>query len=120
MAKVFNRRKARFLRHKRVRKRVFAVSDVPRLAVYKSNRHVYAQIIDDTEGRTLVSASTLSPELKGKEESPIQLSALVGKLVAEKALKKDIRKVVFDRGGHMYHGVVKALADSAREAGLKF
>jgi large subunit ribosomal protein L18 len=117
------KRLARLRRKKRVRKKVFGTPERPRLSVYRSLKHIYAQVIDDTKGITLVAASTLDPalreqlkEIKGK----IEAARLVGKLVAERALEKGIKKVVFDRGGFKYHGRVKALADGAREAGLEF
>ena len=117
------KRLARLRRKKRVRKKVFGTSERPRLSVYRSLKHIYAQVIDDTKGITLAAASTLDPalreqlkEIKGK----IEAARLVGKLVAERALEKGIKKVVFDRGGFKYHGRVKALADGAREAGLEF
>ena len=117
-------RLARRLRIKaKVRKKVFGTPDRPRLSIYRSLKHVYAQIVDDTTGATLVTVSTLSEDvrsqlngLKGK----IEPSKLVGKITAQKALEKNIKEVVFDRGGYLYHGRVKALADAAREAGLKF
>ncbi len=120
MAKISNRRKMRLIRHRRVRKTVFGTPERPRLSVFKSNRHLYCQVIDDTSGRTLVSASTLSPEIRGKTTKPSELAELTGKLLAEKALKAGIEAVVFDRGGHKYHGLIKSLADSARKTGLKF
>ena len=111
----------RLLRHERIRKKVYGTSDKPRLCVFRSLKHIYAQVIDDERGHTLVSASTLDKELK-----PLQLSTgsvaaakAVGELVAKRALEQGIKEVVFDRGGHAYHGKVKALADAAREAGLK-
>jgi large subunit ribosomal protein L18 len=93
-----------------------------RLSVFRSSKHIYAQIIDDAEGRTLVAASSLDKDLKGnlKKGSDQPAAEAVGKLVAERALKAGVKDVVFDRGGYLYHGRVKALADAAREAGLKF
>lgn len=109
-------------RHRRVRKTVQGSGDRPRLAVFRSNQHIYAQIIDDTQQQTLAAASTLEPSLKGELSSgaTCEASQAVGKLVAERALAKGITKVVFDRGGKLYHGRVKALAEAAREAGLDF
>ncbi len=109
-------------RHARIRRSVSGTPDRPRLAVFRSNQHIYAQVIDDTQHHTLVAASTLEPELREKLESGANCSASVevGKLVAQRALAKGITKVVFDRGGNLYHGRVKALADAAREAGLEF
>lgn len=109
-------------RHLRIRKKVHGTPERPRLNVYRSLNHIYAQIIDDKAGRTLVSASTLDKELKGKLEATGNKEAarVVGKLVAERALAKGITEVVFDRGGYIYHGRVKELAEGAREGGLKF
>ena len=115
---------ARKRRHARVRKYVAGTSERPRLNVFRSLNHIYAQVIDDTTGVTLASASSLeasrkSPDnLKGK--SRIEQAALVGKLVAERALEAGITQVVFDRGGYKYHGRIKSLAEGSREAGLKF
>lgn len=117
-----NRREARIRRHLRLRKGIFGASDRPRLSVFKSLRHIYAQIIDDTTGKTLISASTLDPEFKSRTESKsgnIEGAKAIGTLIAERALAKGIKSVVFDRGGHIYHGRVAALADAARESGLE-
>ena len=113
---------ARDRRKKRTRDKVRGTSDRPRLAVFKSSRHIYAQVIDDTKGATLAAASTLSPELKGKraEKKKVEVAQWVGTLIAEKALAHRIQKVVFDRNGFLYHGRVKALAEAAREKGLEF
>jgi large subunit ribosomal protein L18 len=109
-------------RHARVRAKVRGVATRPRLCVYRSLSHIYAQIIDDDQGHTLVAASTVSPEIKadmnGKNKS--SHAGLVGSLVAKRALEKGISQVVFDRGGYKYHGRVKSLAEAAREGGLKF
>ncbi|MFZ4678367.1 MAG: 50S ribosomal protein L18 [Nodosilinea sp.] len=106
-------------RHVRIRRRVFGTPERPRLAVFRSNQHIYAQIIDDTAHHTLVAASTVEPDVLTDESGATQESAvIVGKLVAERALKAGITQVVFDRGGKLYHGRVAALADAAREAGL--
>ncbi len=112
----------RVIRHKRLRKTVSGTPERPRMAVFHSLNHVYVQVIDDTKGHTLVSASTLEKSLKGtmKSTGNIEAAKAVGALVARKALEKGIAQVVFDRGGHMFHGVVKSLADAAREAGLTF
>ncbi|MGI0481374.1 50S ribosomal protein L18 [Geminocystis sp. CENA526] len=111
-------------RHLRIRKKVTGTAERPRLAVYRSNLHIYAQIIDDVAQNTLVSASTIDKELKEKfadaSTSNCDASVEVGKLVAQRALAKGIEQVVFDRGGNLYHGRVKALADAARESGLNF
>ncbi|MBD2231832.1 50S ribosomal protein L18 [Phormidium tenue] len=106
-------------RHVRIRRRVFGTSERPRLAVFRSNQHIYAQIIDDTAHHTLVAASTVEPDVLKNESGATQDSAtVVGKLIAERALKAGITQVVFDRGGKLYHGRVAALAEAAREAGL--
>ena len=117
-----DKRLARLRRKKRIRKKVFGVTDCPRLCVFRSARHIYAQITDDSEGHTLVSASTLDRELRSgsKINGKITKATEVGKLIAQRALAKGIKKVVFDRGGYLYHGRVKALADAAREGGLEF
>ena len=114
-----NRKQVRQRIHKRIRRKVAGTTDRPRLAVHYSNQHIYAQVIDDSAGRTLVSASTLD---KGVENlsSNIASAAAVGKLVAERAQAANVSAVVFDRGGHLYHGKIKALAEAAREAGLQF
>lgn len=113
---------ARDKRHRRVRKKVVGRPDRPRLSVFKSARHIYAQIVNDLEGRTLAAASTLSPELKGKGKvgKKTAQAKQVGALLAERALAAQIRQVVFDRGGYRFHGRVKALAEGAREKGLQF
>jgi len=109
-------------RHRRVRRQVNGIGERPRLSVFRSNQHIYAQVIDDAQQHTLVAASTLEPDLKSQLESGGNIAAAsqVGKLIAQRALEKGIHKVVFDRGGNLYHGRVKALADAAREAGLNF
>lgn len=115
-----NRRESTRRRHARVRRRVKGSSERPRLAVFRSNQHIYAQVIDDTQHKTLVSASTLDKEADIKTGNNKEAAEAVGKLIAQRALKQDISKVVFDRGGKLYHGRVAALADAAREAGLQF
>ncbi len=109
-------------RHNRIRRRVVGTPDRPRLSVFRSNNHIYAQVIDDSIHHTLAAASTLDPDLKGSLDSlsPSEISAKVGQLLAQRALAKGIEKVVFDRGGNLYHGRVKSLADGARESGLQF
>lgn len=109
-------------RHNRIRRKVTGTLDRPRLAVFRSNQHIYAQLIDDTQHHTLVSASTLETDLKAELESggTCEASIQVGKLIAQRSLEQGIRQVVFDRGGNLYHGRVKALAEAAREAGLDF
>ena len=106
------------VRHQRIRKRVFGTTDRPRLAVHFSGRHIYAQVIDDTKGHTVVAAS--SNEKDSKNGGNVTGAKEIGKLVAERAKDKGIKAVVFDRGGYQYHGRVKALAEAAREAGLEF
>ena len=109
-------------RHRRVRKDVNGSTARPRLAIFRSHQHIYAQVIDDTEQHTVAAASSLEPELKSRLSGGgnITTAAEVGKLVAERAKAKGIETVVFDRGGNLYHGRVQALADAAREAGLNF
>jgi len=104
--------------HARIREKMAGTAERPRLNVYRSLNHIYAQIIDDQKGETLLSASTL--QLKSKTGGNVAAAKEIGKAVAEKAVAKGIKKVVFDRGGYLYHGRVKALADAAREAGLEF
>ena len=122
MAGVQEKREARQRRHRRVRRVVRGTAERPRLCVYKSLRHIYAQIIDDDEGCTLVAASTLSKELPRPADraKKIELAKAVGMLVADRALAAQIQAVVFDRGGYPFHGRVKALATAARDRGLKF
>jgi len=110
---------ARKIRHERVRSKIFGTCDVPRLCVFRSNANIYAQIIDDESGTTLVSASSLDKELNLKNNN-IEAASKVGESLAKKALKAGVKTVVFDRGGYMYHGKVKALAEAARENGLEF
>ena len=116
------RSKVRVNKHRRLRNRFAGTAERPRLAVFRSNNHMYAQIIDDTVGNTLVSASTLEKDVKDELEktNDVAAAAYVGKVIAEKAKAKGINTVVFDRGGFIYQGKVKALADAAREAGLEF
>ena len=122
MFKKRDRNEIRVIRHARVRKKISGTPETPRLSVYRSNRHIQAQIIDDVKGATLVSASTLDPELKGQLDEVDKKGAakLVGKLVAERAVEAGIKAVVFDRGGYMYTGRVASVAEGAREAGLEF
>ncbi len=122
MLDVSKRERSRVRRHHRVRLRVFGTAQRPRLNVFRSNTQIYAQMIDDTTGRTLISASSLDKELKGKVKNGgnVTAAAAVGRLVAERALKAKVTTVVFDRGGYKYHGRVKALAEASREKGLKF
>ena len=104
----------------RIRKVVNGTAEQPRLAVFRSNNEIYVQIIDDTKGTTLVAASSRDKEISAAQGTKTEKAALVGKAIAEKALKQGIEKVSFDRGGYLYHGRVKSLADGAREGGLKF
>lgn len=114
------RNESRQKRHLRIRKNINGTSSTPRLNVYRSNTNIYAQIIDDVNGVTLASASSIDKELKIENGSNIEAAKQVGALVAKRALEKNIEAVVFDRGGYLYHGRVKALAEAARAAGLKF
>jgi large subunit ribosomal protein L18 len=116
------RKEALKARHSRVRRKISGTAERPRLAVFRSNQHIYAQLIDDIAQQTVASASTVDPDLKSKVESGATCAASeeVGKLIAQRALKQGIESVVFDRGGNLYHGRVKALADAARAAGLAF
>ena len=116
------KKQARLKRKRSIRRKVRGTEERPRLCVFRSARHIYAQVIDDTRGQTLASASTLDSSVTGgdKPESKRAAAAAVGKLVAERALEKGVKKVVFDRNGFLYHGRVKAISDGAREAGLEF
>ncbi len=117
-----NRKDIRVHKHYKIRNRLSGTADCPRLAVFRSNKHMYAQIIDDDAQNTLVSASTLQKDVKANLEKTdnVEAAAYVGKVIAERALDKGIKDVVFDRGGYVYHGKVQALAEAAREAGLNF
>jgi large subunit ribosomal protein L18 len=117
-----DRKELRRKRHLRVRSKIKGTPERPRLAVYRSERHIYAQIIDDIAGRTIVSASTVDKELREKLTKTWNQEAAkeVGKLIAKRAAEKGIKKIVFDRGGFKFHGRIKSLADAAREAGLEF
>ena len=119
MVKTFDSNKQRLKRHKRVRAKISGTSAKPRLSVYRSNANITAQIIDDTKGVTLVSASTLEASFEGIGSNK-EAAKKIGLIVAERAIKMGITEVVFDRGGYIYHGRVSALADGAREGGLKF
>jgi large subunit ribosomal protein L18 len=117
----FNRKAERAKRHLRVRKKVHGTGARPRLSVSKSTRHIYAQVIDDDKGCTLLSASTLDKDLSGRVSGSNKAAAeQVGKLLAARALEKNIETVVFDRGGHPYHGVIATLAETCRKGGLRF
>ena len=117
-----SRAKVRVNKHRKLRNRFSGTAERPRLAVFRSNNHMYAQIIDDTVGNTLVSASTLQSDVKAELEKTnnVEAAAYLGTVLAKKALEKGITSVVFDRGGFIYQGKIKALADAAREAGLNF
>ena len=118
MSKLQSRNDVRLKRHARVRAKISGTPECPRLNVFRSNAHIHAQIIDDVNGVTLASASSVNMKLENR--SNIAAATAVGKAIGEAALAKNIKKVVFDRGGYVYHGRVKALADAAREAGLEF
>ena len=122
MIKSIERNKIRLRKHARVRKRISGTAATPRLSIFRSSKHIYAQIIDDVSCTTLVAASSLDESLKGKLDYTGNKTASkeVGKLIATKAIDKGIKQVVFDRGGYLYHGRLKELADGAREAGLEF
>jgi large subunit ribosomal protein L18 len=114
-----DRAAARRRRHYRVRKRVAGTGARPRLSVFRSSRHIVAQVIDDSTGRTLAAAGTLEPELRARGTATVAAATAIGRLVAERALAAGVTKVVFDRGGFLYHGRVAAVGDAAREAGLE-
>lgn len=120
MLKKIDRNANRKARHSRVRKKISGTSERPRLNVYRSGKHIYAQIIDDMTGSTLASASTLDKSLDLTSTQNKEAAKAVGELVAKRALEKEIEEVIFDRGGHIYHGRIKELAEGARSAGLKF
>ena len=117
-----SRQKVRVKKHMRIRNRLSGTTERPRLAVFRSNNHMYAQIIDDTVGNTLVAASTVEKEVRAELEKTnnVDAAAYLGTVIAKRAIEKGIDTVVFDRGGFLYHGKIAALADAAREAGLKF
>ena len=117
-----DRRLARIKRHKRVRKNISGRSERLRLCIFRSLKHIYAQVIDDKKGTTLVSLSTLDPEIKGKEkyQGNVKAAEILGSLLAKKLEEKGIKKVVFDRGGYLYHGRVKAVAESTRKGKIVF
>lgn len=122
MIKKRSRAEVREKKHMRIRNRFSGTAERPRLAVFRSNKNIYAQVIDDVEGKTLATASTVEKDIRGqiKYTDNTEAAECVGKAIAERAKAKGIEEVVFDRGGYIYHGKVKALADAAREAGLKF
>jgi large subunit ribosomal protein L18 len=114
-----HKREARLRRHRRVRKKVEGTADRPRLAVFRSNKHISAQVIDDRSGRTIAAASTIETDLRASATGNKDAATQVGRLVAERAKAAGVSKVVFDRGGNLYHGRVAAVADAARDAGLE-
>lgn len=120
MIKKTSRNESRIARHERIRKNLSGTKDIPRMCVFRSNKQIYVQIIDDVIGNTLLSASSLDKDLNIKSTGNIEAAKLVGESIGKKAKKAKITKVVFDRGGYLYHGAVKALAESARENGLEF
>lgn len=122
MLKKVSKATIREKKHRRMRKHLVGTSARPRLAVFRSNMHMYAQVIDDSQHKTLVAASTLEKDVKGQLEktNDTEAAQAVGTMIAKRALEAGITEVVFDRGGYIYHGKVQALADAAREAGLKF
>ena len=117
-----SRQKSREKKHLRIRNRFSGTAERPRLAVFRSNNHMYAQVIDDVAGKTIVSASTLEKDIKSalKATDNVDAAAYIGDVVAKRAMEKGIKAVVFDRGGYIYHGKVAALAEAARKAGLEF
>lgn len=122
MEKTAHRERARKRRQRRVRKRVMGTRQRPRLNVFRSLKHIYAQVIDDTQGHTLAAASTLDPEIRDKVKglNKTEQARLVGDLLAKRALERGVKEVAFDRGGYKYHGRVKSLAEASRERGLEF
>lgn len=120
MIKKPSRNELRKKRHLRIRKKISGTQDVPRLNVFRSNKHIEVQLIDDINQHTLVSASTKEKVLNIQNGGNVEAAKLIGKIIAERAQAKGLKKVVFDRGGYLYHGRVKALAEAAREAGLEF
>ncbi|RJP83499.1 MAG: 50S ribosomal protein L18 [Desulfobacteraceae bacterium] len=122
MASVISRKSERLKKQRRIRNSIIGTGERPRLCVFRSSRHIYAQVIDDAKGQTIVAASTYEKEVKGqpKFESKVAAAEFVGKLVAERALDKGVKKIVFDRNGFLYHGRIKAVSEGARKAGLEF
>jgi large subunit ribosomal protein L18 len=120
MIRKISRNEHRLRIHRRIRRKIRGTPERPRLSVFRSLKHIYAQVIDDASGRTLVSASSMEKAAPVKGGGNVAGAAAIGRLIGERALAKGIQKVVFDRGGYAYHGRVKALADAAREAGLEF
>ncbi|PIS62301.1 50S ribosomal protein L18 [Corynebacterium striatum] len=120
MISKIDKNKVRLKRHTRVRNKLSGTAEKPRLNVYRSNKHIYAQVIDDVNGKTLAQASTQEKDLANETGSKVDLSAKVGETIAKRANEKGVKTIVFDRGGYLYHGRVKALAEAARENGLEF
>ena len=122
MANINPRQEARLKRKRRIRKNILGTAERPRLSVFRSARHIYAQVIDDTKGHTLASASSLDKAVAGDKEakSKVDKATLVGKLIGERAKENGVSKIVFDRNGFLYHGRIKAVSEGAREAGLTF
>jgi large subunit ribosomal protein L18 len=120
MTRLASRGAARRKRHVRIRLRLTGEAERPRLAVFRSLNHIYAQVIDDTSGRTLAAASTVEPDLRGSTATKSEEAAIVGRHIAERAKAAGVERVVFDRAGFRYHGRIKSLADAARDAGLEF
>lgn len=114
------RSKVRVAKHRKIRNKIKGTSERPRLCVFRSNNHIYAQIIDDTKGITLAASGTLDKDIETEKKNNVEAAKVIGAAIAKKALDKGINTVVFDRGGYIYHGKVKALADAARETGLIF
>lgn len=120
MVKKECRSKVRVQKHKKIRNKISGTSERPRLCVFRSNNHIYAQIIDDVNGTTIVAASTLDKDFALEKKNDVEAASAIGVNIAKKAVEKGISSVVFDRGGYVYHGKIKALADAARENGLSF
>ena len=120
MIKKRSRNEMRLIRHLRLRQKLSGTAEAPRLAVFRSLKHIYAQVIDDEAGKTIAAASTLEKDARGSTGATADAASSVGKVIAERAKKAGVTKVVFDRGGFLYHGRVKALAEAAREGGLEF
>ncbi len=122
MASVISRKSVRLKKQRRIRNKIIGTAEKPRLCVFRSANHINAQIIDDSKGQTIVAASTYEKEVKGqpKFENKVSAAQFVGKLVAERALEKGLKKIIFDRNGFLYHGRIKAVSEGARKAGLEF
>ncbi len=117
---MFNKQSMRQKRHKRVRAKIQGTKKIPRLCVFRSNKHIYAQLVDDTSGKTIISANDIKLKGKKKLKGKTQVAHEICKLIAKNALEKNIEKIIFDRAGYKYHGRVKAVAEGARQGGLKF